>query len=63
LLLASTIDGMDADTKQKMLGQTAGQLVGVLAALRKQTAPRPWSKWDDMAPGVVASRRLGARRY
>jgi hypothetical protein len=60
LLLARTIDGMNADTKQKMLGQTAGQLVGVLAALRNQAAPKPWSKWDEMGPGVVASRRLGA---
>jgi hypothetical protein len=63
LLLASTIDGMDDDTKQKMLGQTAGQLVGVLAALRKQAAPKRWSKWDEMRPGPVASRRIGAGRY
>jgi hypothetical protein len=30
LLLAAAIDGMDAETKQKMLGQTAGQLVARL---------------------------------
>jgi hypothetical protein len=63
LLLARTIDSMDDETRARMLGQTAGQLVGVLAALRKQAAPKPWSKWNDMAPGVVASRRLGAGTY
>jgi hypothetical protein len=35
LLLARTVDGMDDETPARMLGQTAGQLVGVLAALRK----------------------------
>jgi hypothetical protein len=63
LLLARTVDGMDDETPARMLGQTAGQLVGVLAALRKQAAPKPWSKWDEMRPGVVASRRLGAGTY
>lgn len=39
-LLAATIDGMDDGMRQKMLGQTAGQLVNVLAALRNQATPK-----------------------
>jgi hypothetical protein len=55
--IAATIDGMDDDTRQRMLGQTASQLTNVLAALRKQAAPRPWSKWDEIRPHALAASR------
>jgi hypothetical protein len=58
LTLARSIDSMDDETRGRMLGQTSGQLLQVLRELRKQAAPKPWSKWDEMKPGaLVASRR------
>jgi hypothetical protein len=62
--IAASIDGMDSEVRERMLGQTASQLTNVLAALRKQAVPKPWSKRDDMAPGhSVTARRLRAGRY
>jgi hypothetical protein len=55
--LARSIDSMDDETRGRMLGQTSGQLLQVLRELRKQAAPKPWSKWDDMAPGALAASR------
>jgi hypothetical protein len=61
LVLARSIDEMDADTRGRMLGQTSGALLHVLKELRQQAAPRPWSKWDEMKPGAVAARGIGGR--
>jgi hypothetical protein len=57
ITLARSIDSMDDETRGRMLGQTIGQLLQVLRELRKQAAPKPWTKWDDMAPGVLAASR------
>jgi hypothetical protein len=55
--LARSIDSMDDETRGRMLGQTSGQLLQVLRELRKQAAPKTWSKWDEMKPGALAASR------
>jgi hypothetical protein len=57
LVLARSIDEMDADVRGRMLGQTSGALLHVLKELRQQAVPKPWSKWDEMRPGAVPARR------
>jgi hypothetical protein len=57
ITLARSIDSMDDETRGRMLGQTSGQLLQVLRELRKQAAPKPWSKWDEMKPGALAASR------
>jgi hypothetical protein len=57
LVLARSIDEMDADVRGGMLGQTSGALLHVLKELRQQAVPKPWSKWDEMRPGAVPARR------
>lgn len=38
-VLASTVDGMDAGVRERMLGQTAGQLLRALEVLRGRVRP------------------------
>jgi hypothetical protein len=62
LVLARSIDEMDAETRGRMLGQTSGALLHVSRELRIHApAPRPPSKWDEMRPGAVAARGIGGR--
>jgi hypothetical protein len=62
LVLARSIDEMDAETRGRMLGQTSGALLHVLRELRVHApAPRMPNKWDELRPGAVAARGIGGR--
>ena len=62
LVLARSIDEMDAETRGRMLGQTSGALLHVLRELRVHApVPRMPNKWDEMRPGALAARGIGGR--
>jgi len=62
LVLARSIDEMDAETRGRMLGQTSGALLHVLRELRAHApSPRMPNKWDEMRPGALAARGIGGR--
>jgi hypothetical protein len=60
--LASTLDGMDAATRERMAGQTAGQLLSVLRELSARRPVQHGSRWRADATLVDLRARAATRR-
>ena len=54
LVLARSIDEMDAETRGRMLGQTSGALLHVLKELRLHAPAVPAQSWSEQHPRWAA---------